>query len=177
MSRTGGDVESEQTPKKPASLAKTLLMLVVGMSAYVYLRLSSSRLVFPGVLIALSILEVARLIKGFRESRRLEALCELAYFLVLFSFFLGILRHSLDGQYAVLYITILYRPNYTLYWHQRLALGLGVLIVAVTLPIMLGIVTNPDLVGLLTVLYGLSVAGLWVFCSKLAAWAFGSAAR
>ncbi|MGA3325892.1 MAG: hypothetical protein ABSF45_15575 [Terriglobia bacterium] len=66
MSHTDGDVESEQTPKKPASLAKTLLMLVVGMSAYVYLRLSSSRLVFPGVLVALSILEVVRLIKGFR---------------------------------------------------------------------------------------------------------------
>lgn len=49
--------ETEQTPKKPASLAKTLLMLVVGMSAYVYLRLSTSRLVFPGLLVALSILE------------------------------------------------------------------------------------------------------------------------
>ena len=176
MSRTGGDVGSGETPKKPASLAKTLLMLVVGMSAYVYLSLSTSKFIFPGLIIALSIMEVGRLIKGLRESRRVEALSELAYFLVLLSLFLGILRHSLDGHHAVLYITILYRPNYTLYWNQRLALGLGVLILAVTVPIMLGIVTHPDLVGLLTVLYGLLVAGLWLFCSKLGAWVLRSAA-
>ena len=175
MSRIGGDAEGEQTPKKPASLAKRLLILAVVMSAYVYLRLSTSRLVFPGVVIALSIAEVVLLIKAFRESRRLEALSELAYFLVLFSFLFGILRHYLDGQYAVLYITILYRPYYTLYRNQRLALGLGALILAVTVPIMLGIVTDPDLLGLLTALYGLLVAGLWLFCSKLGAWVLRSA--
>jgi len=177
MSRTGGDFESEEIPKKQASLAKKLLMLLVGMSAFVYLRLSSSKFVFPGLLIALSIMEVARLINGFRESRKLEALCELAYFLVLFSFLLGAVRHFLDGHYAVAYITILYRPNYTLYRNQRLALGLGVLIVPVTLPIMLGIVSDPGLVGLLTGLYGFLVACLWMFCSKPGAWVFGSAAR
>ena len=176
MSGSGKELGTEETPKKPASLAKRLLMLAIGMSAFAYAMLSTNKFVIPGLIVALSIFEVIGLVKGFKESKMLEALCEVVYFIVLLALGFGASRALFAGHWGVIWVTIFYRPQYTVYRNQRLAFALGLLIMAVTLPITLGIVTDPSAVALLTTMYGLLVAGLWLFCSKLGAWVLRSAA-
>ncbi|MBZ5543508.1 MAG: hypothetical protein LAO07_07490 [Acidobacteriia bacterium] len=177
MSRTGGDVGSGETPKKPASLAKTLLMLAIGMSAFAYAMLSTNKFVIPAAILLLTIFEVYALVKGFSGANVIGPLCEVEYFVVLLSLLYGAYHGLFAGHPGVLYVTILYRPQYTVYRNQRIALVLGLLIMTVAVPITLGMVSDESAVDMLTGLYGFLVAGLWVFCSKFGGWAFGSAAR
>jgi hypothetical protein len=173
MNSTNSDVGGHETPKRPVSLLKTLLILVIGMSVFAYGMLSTSKTVFVVFTIGISIFEVSRLVQGLKESKTLETLCEAAYFVVIITFLLGAYRGLLAFNPTLMFTTALYRPNFTLYRNRRLALALGLAIMVVTLPINLGIVTDPDAVQALTVLYALMVASLWVFCSRLGAKLFG----
>jgi hypothetical protein len=177
MSNVGRGPGDQEAPGKPKSLAKTLVLLAVVMSGFAYFRLSNGKFVIPEFIAVLSILEIYGLVKGIKESKVYEALCEIEYFFVLLALLFGAYRGTLSGQSGIAYVTIFYRPQYTVHRNQRLAFTLGLLIMAVTLPVGLGIVMDPVFVELLIVIYGFLVAGLWVFCSKLGAWAFGSAAR
>ena len=165
--------KSDNNPNRLKSLPMTVLLLVVGMSIFAYVRLSPNKSVIPVAILLLSILEALRLIQAFKESKKVEALSEAAYFIVLLSVFLGVYRSSLADHRMFMFATIFYRPNYTLYCNRRIALILGFLIMCSVLPITCGLVTKPDVVGLLSGLYALIVSALWALCSKPAAKVFG----
>ncbi len=167
----------DKDPKSPFHNLRgtfgVILLLVVGMSVFAYICLSTNKYVLPAALLLLIMLEIVQLIILFKEGKKLDIGCEVAFFLVFFSAFFGIYRKTFTANYTFLLATVFYRPNYTLYCNRRLALILGLLIMAVALPITCGIVTGRETVDLLSTLYALLVAGLWVFCSKLGAKGLG----
>lgn len=154
------------------SVLRALFYIAVFAAVYGFLSFSKSKLVFPVALSIFSVLEIVRLIRKRKESL-LEAGCEAAFFLVLFAVFIGVYRNTFAGDRTFMFATILFRPYFTLRCNRRLALVLCLLIVAVVLPIVFGIVTEPSYVSLLTMGYAFLVASLWVFCSRLGSVLFG----
>jgi hypothetical protein len=152
---------------------KIVLFLAVLMSLYAYASLSTNPHVLAAAFLVFIILEIVQLFSWSRKGEMLHVACEVAYFLVLSTALVGVYSKTMTRDYTFLWATILYRPYYTLRCNRRLALVLGVLIVIVALPITLGIVTDRESVGLLSVFYFLLVAGLWAFCSKFGARFFG----
>jgi hypothetical protein len=164
------DTEPSEKDNKPpytvGRVLKGLGALTIGMSMYAYFMLSTNKAALPTATVIFSILEIVQVRRRYQEATRLETVCEAAYFLALGCVAIGIYRTPISGHLYLLLGVIFYRPYYTLYSHPRLALVLGLLIIAAVLPIACGIATDSDSVGMLMGLYALLVSGLWVFCSK-----------
>ena len=150
-------------------LVKMLPVLIMSWAMYAYLMLSSNKAVLPATIVLLSILEVVELKRMYKEFGWLYVGCEVAYFPVLLLFGWAVYHDLLVGHPTFVFATIFYRPYFTLFCNRRLAFGMGLTILVIVLPITTRIVTDPDLLNLLTALYALLVAGLWAFCSKLGA--------
>ena len=59
-----------------------MVVVLIGMSVYAYICLSSNKAVLPAAIVMLSILEVVRLAREYKESTKLATACEVVYFLV-----------------------------------------------------------------------------------------------
>jgi hypothetical protein len=173
MNNTADDAGGDGRPGRKVSALQAWLAVLAAMSIFAYVRLSTNKAVMPMAILLLCILEVVQFVRAYRETRRLEAWCEVVYCVVLLSVFLGAYRHSIVDHRTFMFATVFYRPFYTRYCNRRLSLILCLLIMAAVCPVTCGIVTNSDFVDLLTALYALLVACLWLFCSKLGARAFG----
>jgi len=160
--------------KQPVSSVRIFLAFALCMSIYIVLDslLKNEGFVLP-IIAILAVGETAYLLSQYQASKKLQAMCEGAWFLVLLSIFLGIYRNSLMHHRVFTYATILYRPYATSYCNLRLALIIGLSTMAIVLPVTCGIVTNDEISDLLAMLYLLLVLSLWAFCSKPGAAIFG----
>ena len=173
MSTNHVDARNNNSPKKRVSMVRVLVVVAVAMSLYAFGRLSNSDSVMFVLLLLAAVLETVHLIGKYRKSTRLYVGCEAAYFIVLLSIFLGPYRNSLSDHIAFFIATVFYQPYYTLYCNRRLAFAIGLLIMAVVLPVTCGIVADAGFADLLAATYALLVVSLWAFCSKLGAMVFG----
>ncbi len=175
MNGRGSDVTHREAPRRAISPLKAALFLLVLMFGYAYACLSQSKAVLPVAIGLFGILEAVHVLRNYRKLGRLVLFCEILYSVVFISVCLGVYLKTSAASQSFLLATIFYRPYYTLRCNRRLALTLGLLILALVLPVSFGFVTDPDSVGFLSALYVLMVAALWVFCSKLGAKVFGFA--
>lgn len=150
-----------------SDIALLCLILIIAMSLYAFLRLSHNPMVFRVSIGLLVILEAVKLWFASRESTRTEVAIEAAFFVVLISIVLGPITRY---EYAFLFSTILYRPDYLRHGNRVMALTLSLLIAAVVLPITCGLVTDRSSLNLLSWLYASFVFCFWLTCSKLGAW-------
>lgn len=151
---------------KVSSTLVLVLVFVLAMSLFAYVRLSTNDVVFTAAIVILIILGVTQIILGYKGSTRLDVAYDATFLVVLMSVILGVYRTSLAKHPVFMFATIFFRPEYTRYGNRRFAFVVGLLINATVLPITCGVITDPDVVSALTLLYALFVLSLWVFCSK-----------
>jgi uncharacterized membrane protein YiaA len=173
MNKIGDEAGGNGRANTKASALWAWLALLVGISIYAYVRLSTNKAVMPMAIVLLCVLEVAQFARAYKESKKVEAWTDAASVLVLLLVCVGVYRHSIATHPTFIFATVFYRPFYTRYCHRRLALVLALLIICAVLPAICGIVRDPDSISVLAALYALLVATLWVFCSKLGATIFG----
>ena len=136
------------------------------MSLYIFLSLVKNDALLRAVMALAAVGEAVYLLRMYRTSKKFQAISEGAWFVIMISIFLGRPRISLVDHQVFALATIFYRPYYTNYCNLRLALIIGLVNMALVLPITCGAVTDPGLSDLLAVPYLLLVASLWAFCSK-----------
>jgi FtsH-binding integral membrane protein len=152
----------------------SLIVFVIVMSLYAYARLSDPERVWKPLIVILTICGIAKILIDYKGSARLDTAFYVAFFVVFLSIILNPHGRSLGAHRALLFATILYRPEYMVHGDRRLAFALSLMIMGAVLPVTLGLVTDWDAIQALSFLYALLVASLWVFCSKLGARFFGS---
>lgn len=163
----------QSSARKDAFTLGTIFLVAICMSFYALLMLSKNSTLIVVMILLLSVLELVSLLRMYKESTRSELGIELLYFVVLLSVFVGPFREHFANHRIFMFATILYRPYYTAYANRRIALVLGLLIVAVVLPITIGLVRVENTIDILAVAYAALVVALWVSCSKFATIAFG----
>jgi hypothetical protein len=148
------------------SILRALFYVAIFAAVYVTLSTSKSEVAFPIALLVFGMLEVLRIFEKGRHRSALDVGCEVSFFLVLFATFVGVYRGWFEVNRVFMFATLGYRPYFTMHNNRRLGFALCVLIAADALPIACGLVTDPEVVSVMSMLYVLLVTGLWVFCSK-----------
>lgn len=144
-----------------------ILILVLAMSLYAFLRLSTARWIEPLTLIMLVVLETLVIALSYKRWSKLDVWFECAANLVFIAIAFGLYKQTFVANETVWIATIFYRPYYLMYGNRRLAFILSLLIAATVLPIATGFASDAGVVQGLTLFYSLFVFSLWVFCSRL----------
>jgi hypothetical protein len=167
-----GTLENKDVHEKgkfPLTFA-ALFWLVVGLSAFAYVRLSHNALAFRVAILAIGLAELGLLISAYRRSSELEIAFEAAYFGFVFSLVLFARNHSIVHYPGLFVPAVFYRPYYLSSGNRPLAVALAVLILAMILPPAAGLVTISTSIHIMTWVSAFSVLCLWLFCSKLGGW-------
>jgi hypothetical protein len=155
------------SPGESDSVLRALFYVAIFAAVYVSLSISKTEVAFPIALLVFGALEVLRIFKKAKQSSALDVGCEVSFFLVLLVTFVGVCRGSFAVNRVFMFATLAYRPYFTMHCNRRLGFALCVLIAADALPIACGLVTDAGAVSIMSMLYALLVACLWVFCSKV----------
>lgn len=163
---TGDNPTSAGSPAESDGVLRALFYVAIFAAVYLTLSISKNALVFPIALVVFSVLEILRIFKKAKQPSALDVGCEVSFFLALIATFVGLYRGWFTANRVFMFATLAYRPCFTMHNNRKLGFVLCVCIAADALPIACGLVTEPGAVSVMSGLYGLLVASLWVFCSK-----------
>lgn len=159
----------DDKPAKRLTLPRTvsaILLFVVAISFYLYVRLSNSPTSFAIFIAVLLVVEVAQIGLARRASVRVDAGLEIIFFVVMLLILFGLYRTPLISQPFFFLVTVFYRPSQLQYGNRAVAYFLSLMILVVVLPVTLAGVTDRHFLQASAMAYALLVGLLWVFCSQ-----------